>query len=307
MQDPSPKAPIISLLSELSLISVTGEDAGTFLHAQLTADIRSLPVGQGTLAGWCDPKGRLLAIFRVFRSADNNFLLALPNKSVPDVMPRLRMFVLRAHVRIEEPNPRMRLLGAAGAEAGRLISEAVSASVFSIGVPSENIIHALVPDDGLASIQAALKSQQWLAEPEWNSIEIAAGLPQVVQATSGEFIPQMVNLDLVGGVSFNKGCYPGQEIVARLHFRGGLKSRMLRMASTESGIQPGDPVFFPETFGDQVAGRVVTACAVKTGGSELLVVAPLAVKSGGDLFLRSPDSGLKLSLLELPYSIPDKN
>jgi folate-binding protein YgfZ len=307
MQDSGPNAAIISLLNGLTLISVTGEDAEVFLHAQLTADIRSLPVGQGTLAGWCDPKGRLLTILRVFRITDNNFLLALPDRLVPDVIPRLRLFVLRARVKIEEPHPRMRILGAVGADVGRLISESGPASVFDIGSVTGKITHALVSDDGLASIQSALKNLQWLPEADWNFIEIAAGLPQVVQATSGEFIPQMVNLDLTGGVSFNKGCYPGQEIVARLYFRGGLKSRMLRMSSTESGIKSGDPVFFPETFGDQVAGRVVTACDVKSGGSEMLVVAPLAARSGGNLFLRSPDSGLKLSLLELPYSIPDKS
>ncbi len=306
MQDSGPNKPIISLLNEFSLLSVSGEDAEAFMHAQLTADIVSLPTGHGTLAGWCDPKGRLLAIFRVFRQADDKFLLGLPITLIPNVLPRLRMFVLRAKVKIEETDPRLRILGASGSDAEQLLREAGPVSVFNLGQALEKIVHVILADTELPEIRDSLASRfQWLPEPEWAAIEIAAGLPQIVQATSGEFVPQMVNLDLVGGVSFNKGCYPGQEIVARLYFRGGLKSRMLRMSSTVSGAKPGEPVFFPQSHGDQAAGKVVMAYTGKTGGNEMLIVAPLAARSGGDLFLRSPDSGVKLSLLELPYTIPD--
>lgn len=307
MQDSFLKTPIISHLDGLSPITVAGEDAESFLHGQLTADIRSLDPGQSSLAGWCDPKGRLLAIFRVLRRADD-YLVILPTALLTSVLPRLRMFVLRARVKLEQPAQPLCVIGAAGPDAARLIRDAGITAVLNPGRAPMDCVYAVVTEadmlDGLATRMHRVPAA------EWSAFEIAAGIPQIVPATSGEFVPQMVNLDLVGGVSFNKGCYPGQEIVARLHFRGGLKSRMLRASSTESGIAPGDPVFFPATLGDQVAGRVVTTCAVKSGGSELLAVVPLAARSGGDLFLRapdsgSPDSGSKLTLLELPYAIPD--
>jgi folate-binding protein YgfZ len=135
----------------------------------------------------------------------------------------------------------------------------------------------------------------------WEATSIRAGIPTVLAATQEAFVPQMVNLELLGGVSFKKGCYPGQEIVARTQYRGKLKRRMVRVRGGGSAPSPGSDIFSPE-FGEQPAGTVVSAVAAPDGGFEALVVAQLEAIEQNSLRAQSA-SGPPLPIEPLPYPI----
>ncbi|HZP13050.1 MAG TPA: hypothetical protein VFB36_11570 [Nevskiaceae bacterium] len=212
MQQTSP-AP--SIASGVGRILVAGADAEAFLQGQLTQDVRKAGA-EPILAGYCSPKGRLLAVMEMQRGADG-ITLSIHRSVLEATVKRLRMFVLRSKVTLTEIDP-------------------------------------LVAADG---------------DHDWRRERIARGVPTIFPSTSDHFVPQMCNLDTLGGISFDKGCYAGQEIVARLHYRGEAKRRMFR-AAIEGDALPGDPVF-DAADGSQAAGEIVDAI-----DGEALIVLQLA-------------------------------
>ena len=201
-------------LTRYGLLSVTGADARAFLHAQLTNDISKLEADRSALAGWCTAKGRLLATMLVIPSPDG-FLLQLARDLAPAVAKRLSMFVLRSKVKIADESDAW---GQYGVWKGL---PAVSWDRASVSVPVGELRHLKI-GKGLA-----LNCSR--AEEDWTLEEIRAGRPWISAATQDQFVPQMVNLETIGGVDFQKGCYPGQEIVARAQYRGEVKRRMVRV------------------------------------------------------------------------------
>ncbi len=300
---------VVADLSSLALIEVRGDDAQSFLQGQLSNDVDAIGHGSGgarpsQLNAYCNPKGRVLAVLRLVRHAGGFWMLA-PAGLADGLVKRLKMYVLRAKVDIAL-QPEMALLGLINgddADVGDGIERLLLGGTGGVG-------------GGIGSRQILLGEKQVMDsfvragghEPEpdddlWRLADIRSGIPQVYAQTAEAFIPQMINLDLVDGLSFTKGCYPGQEIVARLRYRGKAKQRML--AGTVSGVEnlaPGAPVY-AEQRGDQKAGVVVDA--VKTGDGEytLSATAPANLAEAGTLLVGSA-SGSALIRIPLPYSVP---
>jgi tRNA-modifying protein YgfZ len=236
-----------ALLNRYGMLAVTGADARAFLHAQLTNDIENLPQDRAALAGWCTAKGRLLATMLVIPSADG-FLLQLARDITPAVAKRLSMFVLRSKVKVTDETANLVQLGVWGSVPGVAWEGAV--------------VKARVDEGRHLVIGPGLSGACGKTEDDWALAEIRAGRPFISAATQEQFVPQMVNLELIGGVNFQKGCYPGQEIVARAQYRGEVKRRMKQFAAPAGAqLKPG---------AEFNGGMVVDAA-----GGELLAVVPV--------------------------------
>jgi tRNA-modifying protein YgfZ len=242
-------------LTRYGLLSVTGADARAFLHAQLTQDIERLSPERAALAGWCSAQGRLLATFLVVPVADG-FLLQLARDLAPAVAKRLSMFVLRSKVKVADVSDAWTQLGAWGEDfAGEPFSVKREGDVLQVKAGERRAL-LLGPEAAMRQLSAAGAEETWALE------EIRAGRPFITAATQDKFVPQMVNFETLGGVSFQKGCYPGQEIVARAQYRGQVKRRMKQFAAPAGArLQPG---------AEFNGGTVVDAA-----GGELLAVVPV--------------------------------
>ncbi|MDH4174049.1 MAG: folate-binding protein [Betaproteobacteria bacterium] len=294
-------------LKQSGLLSCSGDDARAYLHAQLTNDIAGLAAHEARIAGWCSAKGRLLATFLVVAHG-GEFLLQVPRDMAPAVAKRLSMFILRAKAKLVDASDAWAQFGFWGGGA----AERLAALGLALPQGPMRATHAdrgivvqvaaqrywvLVPAAQRAPL-AALASET--GEGAWALEEIRAGRPLVVQATQDQFVPQMVNLERLGAVDFKKGCYPGQEIVARTQYRGVLKRRMVR-ARVAAQAAAGDDLF-ADALPGQASGAVVNAAALPDGGSELLAVAQIGVLEGAQpMRLRSAD-GPVLEILPLPYA-----
>jgi folate-binding protein YgfZ len=249
-------------LNRYGLLSVAGADAREFLHAQLTNDIQNLPPGRAALAGWCSAKGRLLATFLVI-PAPQGYLLQLARDLAPAVAKRLTMFVLRSKVKIADESEAWAQFGIWDAEQDPDQIEWKNQAA-SVPVGEKRFLRlepaALASPDSAAPDSPALRCGA--DEETWYLQEIRAGRPLITAATQDQFVPQMVNLEVLGGVDFQKGCYPGQEIVARAQYRGQVKRRMVRLPAPQGArLQPGE----------QYNGGTV----VDSAGGELLAVMPI--------------------------------
>ena len=301
-------------LGSLGLIRFTGSDARAFLHGQLTCDVEALTPETSTYGSYCTPKGRVLATFLLWRNGDDYFM-QLPRALHEGVQKRLSMYILRSKVKAVDVTSEWTLLGVSGASAGalaRLVAGEAPVAIRGVTHGRDDTIVIRLPGDRYEVIIPAARAQsakELLAhqaevtdETYWNWLDIRAGIPLITTETQEAFVPQMANLDLIGGVSFTKGCYPGQEIVARTHYRGTLKQRMY-CASAPDGEppRPGDKLYSPET-GDQACGIIVNAAAAPDGVFDVLAVMQIAAAEGRELHLRSPD-GPELELQGLPYKV----
>lgn len=295
----------------LAVLDISGPDAVAFLHGQLSHDVAELPDGASRLAAYCTPKGRILGLLRIWRNSAG--VSALVDASVADaVAKRLAMFVLRAKARVSV-RPDLRVAGLIGPDLAAALTRAglpapaapgrvcAHGAATVLALPGAHPRVALVlPEDALDPTLAALACPSGDAA-QWLWADIAAGLGQVTATTRELFLPHHLNLDLTDGLSFRKGCYPGQEIVARMHYRGRPTRRMLRLAAdTTDCPAPGSTLH--DAAGAQPCGEVVCAAPVG-GGVELLAVVQVgAVRR--PLYLGSAN-GPALRVLELPYAIPE--
>lgn len=300
----------ISFLPDLGLIAATGEDASDFLHNQLTNDVLGLSDDSARLAGYCSPKGRLLATMLIWKAADS-ILLMLPKNLLAATQKRLQMFVLRAKVKLEDASDRLSVAGI-GLPSGAAF-QALPATDYQRGALSGGTLIRMPDAAGFArtlwigpaqdaqALAAALPSGLRQAPPSlWRWTEIQAGLPQVLEATREQFVPQMVNFELVGGVNFRKGCYPGQEIVARSQYLGKLKRRMLLASVEAPEALPGTEVY-SESDPGQPCGMIVNA---ERGPDERLACLVEIKMEAAEATIRlgSP-SGPPLQLGTLPYAL----
>lgn len=274
-------------LTDWGLIRVRGEDSRTFLHGQLTQDMLKLAPGEARLAGYCSAKGRLLASFVVWLDGDD-VLLACSADLLPATLKRLSMFVLRAKCKLSDATAELPVYG--------LVGDAVQATAAARPV-------VRLPDaQGLprALCVGAPPSGPALDAELWRWLEVHSGVARIVGATVEHFVPQMVNLELVGGVNFQKGCYPGQEVVARSQYRGTLKRRAY-VVQAEVALQPGQEIFSPAEP-EQPVGEVVLAAAPAGRAPAALVELKIAAATG-PLHAGSA-SGPALQLGALPYAFP---
>ena len=288
-------------LHDWGVIRAVGAEARHFLHGQLTQDVEHLGTDQARLAGFCSAKGRLLATFVVWRHGDDDVLLACSADVLPAVLKRLSMFVLRAKCKLSDASADVPLWGLAG---GALPNAAVWQRVTqgqadAVRLPDGQAAGHAVPRWLLAG--ALPWAMPTLDAATWLGLEASSGVARVMAATVEQFVPQMVNLELVGGVNFQKGCYPGQEIVARSQYRGTLKRRAQILHSIVL-LEAGQEVFNDADPG-QPAGRVVLAGTLPGSGPLALVELKLAALEGGALHAGAADGPL-LQLGALPYGIP---
>jgi folate-binding protein YgfZ len=286
-------------LCALGTLRVGGEDAQEFLHNQLSSDLRRLTAERAQLSSYNTPKGRTLAVLTLWRDADA-ILLEMPRAILAPTLQHLRRYVLRAKVNFQDVSEKRPALGIAGPQAPAMLAQA------NLPVPGE-LLHCARDADliilrrpgaiprfslhGPAQRLAALWAQ-WATraraagDEAWRLLDIEAGIPAVYAATAEHFVPQMLALDRLGAISFDKGCYPGQEIVARLHYLGQLK-RGLYKAYCEAAAAPGDAVY---RLGEaQPCGEIVSAARHPRRGHALLAVLPLELPADAALRLNKPD------------------
>jgi folate-binding protein YgfZ len=282
-------------LANLGVILADGPDARAFLQGQLTADLDRLGPEDFVLAAVNSPQGRVQAIVRVVQREDA-IAMILPSSMIDATLARLRKYVMRAKVGLHGGTetlhayalPRTAPPASIGLHASTRHVVHAGTSYMN-WIPASELVVALAPPSVAAHVDPAF-------EAAWHLEEIRAGLPQIYPQTHESFVAQMLNLDLVGGVSFEKGCYTGQEIIARTHFRGAIKRRMFRFAAASAPPPPGTRL----VHGDQHAGEVVDSASCGAG-SELLAVVSLA-QADDELRVEGTDPPLRR--LPMAYEIP---
>lgn len=304
---------IVADLSQLGVIAFQGDDTVPFLQGQFTNDLRGLNADRAQWNGYCSPKGRLLGNFLMWRQGAD-YCLQLSGDILPGLLKRLSMFILRAKVQGRDASDETVRLVVAGKAALASVSAAMGAVPASamhsvatttgqvIRVGADKFVLSIVPEHAPAVWQALCQSARPVGAPVWDWLRLNAGIPMIVAATQEQFVPQMVNLEVIGGVSFQKGCYPGQEIVARSQYLGKLKRRMF-LAHVDSEAAPGDNLYSADIEG-QATGMVVNAAPAPTGGFDVLAVAQVESANTQTLHLKSAD-GAALSLKPLPYALPE--
>jgi folate-binding protein YgfZ len=307
---------VLSDLSHFGLIHFRGEDAETFLQGQLSCDIRRVTSLAASYGSYCNPKGRILATFLIWRAADDGYLMRLPAMLLAGIQKRLAMYVLRAKVKLEDSSGTWVRIGMAGSSAAALLGEILGeipteplgvryserASIIHLG---ENRFQLLIlPEDASVIWEDLSRNAMLVGKPCWDWLEIRAGIPNILPPTQEQFVPQMVNLDALGGISFQKGCYPGQEIVARTQYLGKIKRRMflanVRSETSDAPIEAGDELFSAD-LGEQSAGMVVNAASSPNGGTDLLAVIQTSSVEASEIRWKSLD-GPALGIMPLPYS-----
>lgn len=296
-------------LDDWGLIRARGADAGSFLQGQLTNDVLALGADRACLAGFCSAKGRLQASFIVWKTADQDFLLACSSSLLAPTLKRLSMFVLRAKCKLSDASGELALWGIAGTAAQTRLE---TAEVWNHRQSGEAAFVRLPDGDGAMRGLVAAPAGSELGAPAleetisldaWRWLEVQSGMVRIEAATVDRFVPQMVNFERVGGVDFQKGCYPGQEVVARSQYRGTTKRRTF-LFDCDAAPVPGRDVFARHSP-QEPAGTVANAAPRPDGQgySALVELRLAALGDDGGLRLGSVD-GAELRRAEMPYAVP---
>ena len=294
-------------LRDWGLIRAQGADAASFLQGQLTQDVQQLGQDNTQLAGYCTPKGRLLASLLVWRPDPEAFLLACSADLLAPTLKRLSMFVMRAKCKLSDASDAVVVYGLSGAAAtawlGAHAPRAPGQYIAAAGGQALRLADTVGQARYLLVVSAETPAPALpaLSLDAWQWLEVSSGVARIVAATTEQFVPQMINFELLGGVNFQKGCYPGQEIVARSQYRGTVKRRAFVFDSA-STAQPGQEVFHS---GDaaQPAGMVINAASV-AGSHRVLVEVKLAALEAGTLHLGATDGPALQRLDPQPYPVP---
>ena len=294
-----------SELRHLGVIRARGADAATFLQGQLTNDVLTLGPERAVLAGFCSAKGRLQASFWVTRPAPDELLLVCAADLLAPTLKRLSMFVLRSKCKLDDATAELPLVGVAGAgfePAGAMTWRVQDTALGkTIRVPDAAGQPRCIV---IGANAAALVEGPVLALDTWRWLDLQAGVPLIQAATVDKFVPQMLNYEIVGGVDFKKGCYPGQEVVARSQYRGTIKRRtaLAHVAGETDTVHAGIELFHSDDPG-QPCGMIVNAAAAPAGGVDALVEIKLAALDSGTVHLGAAD-GPPLAFDALPYAWP---
>ena len=298
----------VAPLTHTGLIRAQGTDAAKFLHGQLTNDFSLLGLSEARLAGFCNAKGRLQASFIGFKRSHTDILLLCSADLLATTLKRLSMFVLRSQVKLVDASADFVIYGLAGSA----VSEATQAIVDDKGkvwsksdLDAISVIH-LYPADGVpralwvAPVGTPAPTGAVLTPERWAWGEVRSGIATVTQPIFEAFVPQMLNYESVGGVNFKKGCYPGQEVVARSQFRGTLKRRAY-LAHADAALKAGDELFAPDDA-SQPCGLVVQAAAAPGGGFDAIVSMQISAFEAGGVRALGADGPL-LNLQPAPYPL----
>jgi tRNA-modifying protein YgfZ len=291
----------VASLPHLGVIRAQGEEAARFLHGQLTQDFSLLGPGEARLAAFCNAKGRMLASFVAFKRAPDDILLVCSRDILPAALKRLSMFVLRAKAKLTDASADFGVYGLAG---DAIPAAARGTSPWTLVSEGEARIVSLYPADGqaralwVAPASAGAPAGPALDPALWAWSEVRSGIATLTTPVVEAFVPQMLNYESVGGVNFKKGCYPGQEVVARSQFRGTLKRRAF-VAHADAELATGQEVF-QAAEPEQPAGVVAQAAPSPAGGWDAIVSLQLSAAEAGDLHAGSA-TGAALRLQPLPY------
>jgi folate-binding protein YgfZ len=305
---------VIADLSHRALIAARGADAEKFLQGQLSNDILAVNDARSQLSAYCNPKGRTLALFRIFRR-DGLLYLALPEALLEPTLARLRKYILMSKVTLE-PDTALAQMGYAARDDSPLrplidpLPEATDAAtrigdITVLRVPGPHSRYEFIgPPAALAGLWTTLADQATpVGNGAWELLDILGGVPVLHPETVEAFVPQMLNLDLFNGINFKKGCYTGQEIVARTHYLGKLKRRMYRLhCPADEAFPPATPLYNTAQRADEAAGEVAAAQPAPEGGTALLAVLQIEAAAGGELRLRGMD-GPGCTVQPLPYAL----
>ena len=310
---------VICDLSQFSTLVVAGDDAATFMQGQFTNDVDKVDENHSQLSAICNNKGRMIANFRLFKHQQNYFL-NLNSELTEKTIQHLQNYILRAHVAIQEISEQLIHIGISGADASELLSpfiENINQDIDSIS-HNDNYIVIRVADANekpryeiFCSLEHAKTLWEKISEQAevvhfttWNYLNIQAGIPFIDAATSEEFVPQMVNMELINGVSFTKGCFTGQEIIARTHYLGKQKRRTYHIKIT-SDTEPkaGDQLATDTSTDNQYTGTLVTV--LPTAINEYEALAVIQIKSAEEDRLKLKHTDAKISFLDLPYSLEE--
>jgi folate-binding protein YgfZ len=296
----------VALLTHLGIIKVEGEDAAKFIHGQLTQDFSLVDLHTARLAAYCSPKGRMLASFIGFKRSNTEIWLICSRDILVPTLKRLSMFVMRAKARLSDATADYAIYGLAGTA-----TKTIAAHAHSTGAKADFDDCTLV---NLPSADATLR-QLWVAplahsQPQgvtlplstWLWGDVRSGVATLTAPVVEAFVPQMLNYESVGGVNFKKGCYPGQEVVARSQFRGTLKRRAF-VAHAASEMAAGVEIF-TATDDSQPVATVVQAAPAPGGGFDAIISGQLSAIGEGTLHLGS-SNGPGLQILPLPYVLLD--
>jgi hypothetical protein len=305
-------------LAHLGLLAVQGSDQDKFLQGQCTNDLRNLTNTHSQLGSHCTPQGRMLALFRMVRCGEVIYL-QLPASNLHPLAERLSKYKLRAQVQLDETGLDVAAIGIAGSMATEILTRVIAAVPEQpnavIQKPPLTIVRmpGVIPRfQVLGTIEAT--QDLWIRliaqgghpaanDNGWALLEIRAGIPTLYPETADSFVPQMVNLQLLDGVSFTKGCYTGQEVVARLQHLGTLKRRLFRaVVATDSCPSPGEPLYAETSESAQGAGKVIDARPSGEGLCELLAVVEIDIAQRGPVRIGNAEGPL-LQFLDLPYPI----
>jgi folate-binding protein YgfZ len=296
-----------SALPHLGVIQAQGEDAANFLHNQLSNDVLLLPVGQARLAAFCSAKGRMQASFILVKTAPDTVLLVLSFDLLAQTLKRLSMFVLRTKVKMSDATGQWQLRGLLGDSARAVVGDAAPWQTLAQDMAHTVALYPAVLGDSkipralwIAPAGHALPAGADVPTDVWSWAEVMSGVTLVSQPVFEDFVPQMMNYESVGGVNFKKGCYPGQEVVARSQFRGTLKRRTALVHSPVA-LVAGQDVFTP-TDPEQPCATVVQCAARPDGqGFDALVSGTLESLQTG--WRAGSADGAALELLPLPYAL----
>ena len=306
---------VVCDLAPIAVLAIGGADATAFLHGQLSIDVQHLASGAFRYATYNSPKGRMLAnlvLWRAGAGADG-YQALVPGDIAESVRKRLAMFVLRSKVTLSDVTAGYLRLGVGGPRATEALRAVLGVApaphevaqvddVTVLGLAESRFVLVTPVEHGTALRTTFAKR---LAEGDfavWQWLAIRAGVPIVTASTQDAFVAQAANMDILGAVDFNKGCYTGQEVIARMQYLGRLKERAFLFHADGTGVAAGTRLF-NAVFGEQACGTVVNAAPAPGGGSDLLAVIQLAAVERGDTRLGDP-AGPPLVQLPLPYPIP---
>lgn len=293
----------------LGVLRVRGADVMSFLQGQVSNDVRGLAPARALLAGYHNPQGRVIALLRLVLLAGDDVLALVPRELIAPLLSRLNKFVLRAKVKLADDSAAWSISGLLAAGAGTSapqfaallpgtadgVARLDDSLAMRVGAAERWLL--IAPAAGSPALRGAAAAEELL----WQRARIAAGEPQVYAPTSEEFVAQMLNLDVLGAIAFHKGCYTGQEVIARAHYRGRIKRRLQRFLSRDAvRLAPGAAGM----LGDGRAFKVVDAVARADGRCEFLAVAPLPDSIADGAAAPAGGAVLQAEALALPYALP---
>lgn len=307
---------LLTPLASEALLEVSGPDAVSFLHNQASCDIRQLASDNACYGAFCNPQGRVLADFVALATAPDSLLLRLRKEILERTLDNLRRFAVFSKVQLRDASDDWRLLGIQGREPGGALGGALpefpaapltwtqTADAIALRTTDDtNAVELWVRSAAASELFSKLSAQSALQADEtaWQAAALRQGVARLSSATSGEFLPQQLNYDLIGHINFRKGCYPGQEVIARMHYKGKAKRRMLLMvAPAGTTLAAGDALY--RAGQAQVAGTVINAAHPDSSTPLVLVSTTEAAMQDG--LLTAAEEGAALVLQSLPYAVP---